>query len=97
MLKAIRFAGASKTLRRNTKMVICNHSSNLLGSILPIGEIGDIAKSHGAVFLVDAAQSAGTLEIDVAQMNIDLLAFMVIKGCLDRRGQGGYILLQTLI
>lgn len=49
----------------NTKMVICNHSSNLLGSILPIGDIGDIVKSHGAVFLLDAAQSAGSLDIDV--------------------------------
>ena len=73
----------------NTKMVICNHSSNLLGSILPIGDIGDIVKSHGAVFLVDAAQSAGSLDIDVKKMNIDLLAFPGHKGLLGPQGTGG--------
>lgn len=73
----------------NTKMVICNHSSNLLGSILPIGDIGDIVKSHGAVFLVDAAQSAGSIDIDVKKMNIDLLAFPGHKGLLGPQGTGG--------
>jgi cysteine desulfurase family protein len=75
--------------RYNTKMVICSHSSNLLGSILPIGEIGDIAKSKGAVFMVDAAQSAGSLKIDVVSMNIDLLAFPGHKGLLGPQGTGG--------
>lgn len=78
-----------RAFRPNTKMVICNHSSNLLGSILPIGDIGDIAKSHGAVFLVDAAQSAGSLDIDVTEMNIDLLAFPGHKGLLGPQGTGG--------
>ncbi|WP_025691486.1 aminotransferase class V-fold PLP-dependent enzyme [Paenibacillus zanthoxyli] len=78
-----------KTFKPNTKMVICSHSSNLLGSILPIGEIGDIAKTNGAVFLVDAAQSAGSLDIDVGKMNIDLLAFPGHKGLLGPQGTGG--------
>ncbi|QUL55031.1 aminotransferase class V-fold PLP-dependent enzyme [Paenibacillus tritici] len=78
-----------RSLRHNTRMVICNHSSNLLGSILPIGDIGDIVKSHGAVFLVDAAQSAGALDIDVSAMNIDLLAFPGHKGLLGPQGTGG--------
>ena len=73
----------------NTKMVICNHSSNLLGSILPVGDIGDIVKSHNAVFLVDAAQSAGSIDIDVKKMNIDLLAFPGHKGLLGPQGTGG--------
>ncbi|MNI13680.1 putative cysteine desulfurase [compost metagenome] len=78
-----------RTFRTDTKMMICNHSSNLLGSILPIGEIGDIAKSKGALFLVDAAQSAGSLIIDVKKMNIDLLAFPGHKGLLGPQGTGG--------
>ncbi|WP_379137658.1 aminotransferase class V-fold PLP-dependent enzyme [Paenibacillus sp. sgz500958] len=78
-----------KTFKLNTKMVICSHSSNLLGSILPVGEIGDLAKSHGAIYLVDAAQSAGSLEIDVASMNIDLLAFPGHKSLLGPQGTGG--------
>ncbi|CAH1221022.1 putative cysteine desulfurase [Paenibacillus auburnensis] len=79
----------NKLFKPNTKMVICNHSSNLLGSILPIGDIGDIAKSNGAVFLVDAAQSAGSLDINVKEMNIDLLAFPGHKGLLGPQGTGG--------
>ncbi|MFC3747239.1 aminotransferase class V-fold PLP-dependent enzyme [Paenibacillus sp. GCM10012306] len=75
--------------KHNTKMVICNHSSNLLGSILPIGDIGDLAKAHGAIFLVDGAQSAGALDIDVSSMNIDLLAFPGHKGLLGPQGTGG--------
>lgn len=78
-----------RAFRPNTKMVICNHSSNLLGSILPVGDIGDIVQSHGAVFLVDAAQSAGILDIDVKKMNIDLLAFPGHKGLLGPQGTGG--------
>ncbi|AIQ15238.1 aminotransferase class V-fold PLP-dependent enzyme [Paenibacillus durus] len=78
-----------KTFKSNTRMVICSHSSNLLGSILPIGEIGNMAKAYGAVFLVDAAQSAGSLDIDVGKMNIDLLAFPGHKGLLGPQGTGG--------
>ncbi|MBW4084819.1 aminotransferase class V-fold PLP-dependent enzyme [Paenibacillus sp. S150] len=78
-----------RIFKPNTRMLICNHSSNLLGSILPIGEIGDIAKSKGAIFLVDAAQSAGSLMIDVKKMNIDLLAFPGHKGLLGPQGTGG--------
>jgi cysteine desulfurase family protein len=77
------------SFRHNTRMVVCNHSSNLLGSILPLGIIGDIVKSHGAVFLVDAAQSAGSLDINVPEMNIDLLAFPGHKGLLGPQGTGG--------
>ncbi|MDQ0193699.1 aminotransferase class V-fold PLP-dependent enzyme [Paenibacillus wynnii] len=78
-----------QAFKPNTKMVICSHSSNLLGSILPIGDIGDISKSHGAIFLVDAAQSAGSLDINVGTMNIDLLAFPGHKGLLGPQGTGG--------
>lgn len=75
--------------KANTKLVICNHSSNLLGSILPIGEIGELVRGRGAVFLVDAAQSAGVLPIDVETMNIDLLAFPGHKSLLGPQGTGG--------
>lgn len=84
-----------KSFRHNTRMVVCNHSSNLLGSILPLGIIGDMAKSHGAVFLVDAAQSAGSLDINVPEMNIDLLAFPGHKGLLGPQGTGGCIYRHT--
>nr|WP_272915017.1 aminotransferase class V-fold PLP-dependent enzyme [Paenibacillus dendrobii] len=76
-------------LSRRPKLVVCTHSSNLLGSILPIAEIGEMAHEQGAIFLVDAAQSAGRLEIDVNAMHVDLLAFPGHKGLLGPQGTGG--------
>jgi cysteine desulfurase family protein len=76
-------------LKKNTRLVVCTHSSNLIGSILPVREIGALAHSHGALFLVDAAQSAGILDIDVEGMNIDMMAFPGHKGLLGPQGTGG--------
>lgn len=86
----------------NTKMLICCHSSNLLGSILPIGDLAQIAHQHGAVIAVDVAQTAGIYPIDVQQLGIDLLAFPGHKGLLGPQGTGGlyiapHIELQPLI
>lgn len=86
----------------NTKMLICCHSSNLLGSILPLGDLAQIAHQHGAVIAVDAAQTAGIYPIDVQQLGIDLLAFPGHKGLLGPQGTGGlyiapHIELQPLI
>ncbi|OWA35751.1 cysteine desulfurase [Saccharibacillus sp. O16] len=75
--------------RSQTKLIICNHSSNLLGSILPIADIAELAKSCGAALLVDAAQSAGVMDIDVGKLGIDLLAFPGHKGLLGPQGTGG--------
>ncbi len=72
-----------------TKLIAVTHSSNLLGSIIPVGEIGEIARRHNVKLLVDAAQSAGILPIDVVGMGIDLLAFPGHKGLLGPQGTGG--------
>ncbi|WP_036648871.1 aminotransferase class V-fold PLP-dependent enzyme [Paenibacillus pini] len=71
------------------KLVVCNHSSNLLGSILPASEIGRLAHQYGAYFLLDAAQTAGCIDLDVSAMNVDLLAFPGHKGLLGPQGTGG--------
>lgn len=78
-----------EALKQPTRLVICNHSSNLLGSILPVEEIGRLAHNSGAIFLVDAAQSAGIIDIDVERMGIDLMAFPGHKGLLGPQGTGG--------
>lgn len=78
-----------RSFNKRTRLVVCSHSSNLLGSILPIKEIGDLAERHGAILLVDAAQSAGMLSIDVEAMNIGMLAFPGHKGLLGPQGTGG--------
>ena len=74
--------------RSNTRLVVCSHSSNLLGSIIPLVEIGELVKRKGAVLLVDA-QSAGMLDIHVEAMHVGMLAFPGHKGLLGPQGTGG--------
>jgi cysteine desulfurase family protein len=76
-------------MNSRTKLIVCTHGSNLLGSILPIAEIAEITHKHGARLLVDAAQTAGTLEIDIQTLGIDMLAFPGHKGLLGPQGTGG--------
>lgn len=78
-----------RAFRSNTRLVVCSHSSNLLGSIVPLKEIGRITKEKGAVLLVDAAQSAGALDIHVEDMHVGMLAFPGHKGLLGPQGTGG--------
>lgn len=78
-----------KEIRKNTKAIIINHTSNVLGTIQDIGAMGKIAKESGIIFMVDASQSAGVIPIDVARENIDLLAFPGHKGLYGPQGTGG--------
>jgi len=78
-----------RNIKKKTKLIIINHASNVIGSIQDVEEIGKIAKENGIIFLVDAAQSAGVLDIDVKRNNIDLLAFPGHKGLLGPQGTGG--------
>ncbi|MFZ5515242.1 MAG: aminotransferase class V-fold PLP-dependent enzyme [Candidatus Zhuqueibacterota bacterium] len=78
-----------KTIRKNTKMVIINHGSNVIGTVQPIAEIGKICKQAGVYFAVDASQTAGARKVDVKAMNIDLLAFTGHKCLMGPTGIGG--------
>ena len=78
-----------KKIRKNTKMVIINHCSNVLGTIQPVKEIGAICHERGVLFAVDASQSAGVVPIDVQAMNIDALAFTGHKCLMGPTGIGG--------
>lgn len=78
-----------KAILPETKMIVTTHISNLTGTIQDIQSIGNIAKSHGLIYLVDGAQSAGAYDIDVEKMNIDMLAFPGHKSLLGPQGTGG--------
>lgn len=79
-----------KGFRKNTKMIILTHASNVTGTILPLERVGAIIKEKGDVlFCVDAAQTAGALPIDVEKMSIDLLAFTGHKSLYGPQGTGG--------
>jgi len=74
-----------------TVLIVLNHASNVVGTILPVAEVGRIAHEHGAVLLVDAAQTAGAYPIDVQALGIDLLAFTGHKSLYGPMGTGGLI------
>lgn len=77
-----------RALQPNTRMIAVGHVSNVCGSIQPIAEIATICQAAGALFLVDAAQSAGYIDIDVVANGIDLLAAPGHKGLLGPPGTG---------
>ena len=88
-------------IRPNTVALIINHASNVCGTIQPLESIGQICKAHNLHFIVDAAQTAGVIPIDVKACHIDALCFTGHKGLLGPQGIGGIILTkemaQTLI
>lgn len=73
----------------DTKMVICTNGSNLTGNYIPLKPISEIAHKNGALFVVDASQTAGVFPIDVQEMGIDVLCFTGHKGLLGPQGTGG--------
>ena len=75
-------------IRQGTRLIAITHASNVTGSINPIREIGAIARERGVRFLVDAAQSAGVLPIDVIADRIDMLACPGHKGLFGLQGTG---------
>jgi cysteine desulfurase/selenocysteine lyase len=83
-------------LRPNTKMVVLTHASNVTGTIMPVEEIGAITGQRNVVLCVDAAQTAGTLTIDVEKMSIDLLAFSGHKSLYGPQGTGGLFIRKGL-
>ena len=83
-------------IRPNTVAIITNHASNVCGTIQPIESIGAICKAHNLHFIVDAAQTAGVIPIDVKAYHIDALCFTGHKGLLGPQGIGGIILTKEM-
>ncbi len=77
-----------KAIRKNTKLIVSTHASNVTGTLMPIEQIGKIAKEYNIIFLVDAAQTAGVYDIDVKKAYIDLLAIPGHKGLMGPQGVG---------
>jgi cysteine desulfurase / selenocysteine lyase len=81
-----------ESINDRTRMIVLTHASNVLGTILPIAEIGMIAKKRGVIFLLDASQTAGALPINLDELNVDVMACSGHKGLLGPPGTGLLIL-----
>jgi cysteine desulfurase family protein len=77
-----------QALTPRTRLIALTHASNVLGTVQPIAAVGRIARERDLLFLVDGAQSAGVVPIDVQAMAIDLLAFPGHKSLLGPTGTG---------
>jgi cysteine desulfurase/selenocysteine lyase len=78
-----------KKFKKNTKLVVVNHASNVIGTIQPIKEIGRYCRERGIPFVIDVSQSAGKSPIDIEDQNVDVVAFTGHKSLLGPTGIGG--------
>ena len=81
-------ADISPLIRPQTRLIALIHGSNVTGNLMPLSEVGRIAREHGILLLVDAAQTMGRIPIDPQESNIDLLAGPGHKGLLGPMGTG---------
>jgi cysteine desulfurase/selenocysteine lyase len=84
-------ADVTAAIRPDTKLVALNHASNVVGTLLPVAEVGAICRERDLLLLVDAAQTGGAYPIDVQADQIDLLAFTGHKSLGGPMGTGGLI------
>jgi len=78
-----------KKFKKNTKLVVVNHASNVIGTIQPIKEIGRHCRERGIPLLLDASQSAGKIPVDTEELKVDVLVFTGHKSFLGPTGIGG--------
>lgn len=93
---SIQMESIEPLIRPNTVALIINHASNVCGTIQPLKSIVPICKAHNLQFIVDAAQTAGVIPIDVKACHIDALCFTGHKGLLGPQGIGGIILTKEM-
>lgn len=84
-------------VRPNTKAIIMTHASNVCGTVQPLAAIGSFCHKHNLKFIVDSAQSAGVVPINMQAMHIDALAFTGHKGLFAPQGIGGFVLRESMI
>ncbi len=81
-----------RALRPETAMIVINHASNVVGTLLPVKEVAAIARARKVLLLVDAAQTAGAVPIDMDGWGVDLVAFTGHKALLGPTGTGGLLI-----
>lgn len=87
----------ARLMQPNTRAIVCTHASNLTGNLTDIARVSAVAKSHGVLLIVDAAQTAGAYPIDMATLGIDVLCFTGHKGLMGPQGTGGLCVREGLM
>jgi cysteine desulfurase/selenocysteine lyase len=83
--------------KKNTKLVVVNHASNVIGTIQPVKDIGKYCREKGIPFAIDVSQSAGKIPIDMEEMNVDIVAFTGHKSLLGPTGIGGLYVREGIV
>lgn len=78
-----------KSINKRTRLIVCTLSSNVNGIIMPVVEIGKIARDNGIMYLIDASQGLGSIDLDINRVHADMVAFPGHKGLLGPQGTGG--------
>jgi cysteine desulfurase family protein len=78
-----------KSINKKTRLIVCTLSSNVNGIIMPVQEISKIASDNGLIFLLDASQGLGGIDVDLKKINAGMVAFPGHKGLLGPQGTGG--------
>ncbi|MGC1404115.1 MAG: aminotransferase class V-fold PLP-dependent enzyme [Thermodesulfobacteriota bacterium] len=84
----IQAAAIEKAIRKNTRLIVLTHASNVTGGLMPVSEVAELTRRKGILYMVDAAQTAGLVPISAARMGIDLLAAPGHKGLMGPQGTG---------
>lgn len=90
-------AAVAERIRDTTKLIIINHASNVLGTIQNIGAMIDLARKKNIYILVDAAQTAGAIPIDMQRLGMDMLAIPSHKGLLGPSGAGALLVGENVV
>ena len=83
-------------IKPETAAIVMTHASNICGTVMPAKQVGEICKRHNLLFILDCAQTAGIIPIDMEEMNISALCFTGHKSLLGPQGTGGFILREEL-
>ena len=79
------------SIKPNTKAIVMTNASNVCGTILDLEKVGQVCKKHNLFFIIDSAQTAGFLDIDIHKLNADAVGFTGHKSLLGPQGIGGFI------
>lgn len=88
---------ADELVRPETRLLVCLHASNVCGTMMPVQDLGDFCQKHDLLFILDTAQTAGVVPIDMEALHIDALAFTGHKSLRGPQGTGGFLLRNELV